>query len=252
MFGKPSTSPEGETKMTTRSIFVTALSVLAVSPAFALGLTTTDPGTHVPGTYNSFAAARGVNQTANWKSTLVLSGENPGQTANTSPSNYYDDTRHWEVKYTVADGNFNFSLYDTADNSGSVLMNIDRVMLPTLDFVGLRIDGRANTVNQQDSGLTVDDVKFNGVDVDAMEFSMTTSNPARFREGTFHWFDGPVDDFVLSGTVNMDWNMTNHITSDRMSFDVRMIEAEPVPEPATMIALGTGALALIARRRRKA
>jgi hypothetical protein len=31
-----------------------------------------------------------------------------------------------------------------------------------------------------------------------------------------------------------------------------MIEAEPVPEPATMIALGTGALALIARRRRKA
>lgn len=58
---------------------------------------------------------------------------------------------------------------------------------------------------------------------------------------------------LVTGTAG-DWTLSfeDTATGDTGSFSEWYIDVDPVPEPGTMILLGAGAAALVARRRRKA
>lgn len=233
---------------------VTAIGVAAVAlPAYAsaLSLTTVDPGGHGPVT--SFLEARGVAQPNNWKATLRGIGENPGTTGNPGNSNFWKNTpRSWRLTFTQASNTFLFEIFSSTDWSGSQAMSMTRNNIsPAIgqDFIGLGInlkakDGVVTTV-------ATSSVSFNGNAVPTLNNSLTGSNGLNdFVNGAVHYFDGPVNDFVLKGVTTMQWDgsLTNP-SSDRVSFDIKGYSASPVPEPSTLLALG-GLAALVARKRR--
>lgn len=229
---------------TVNRLLITTALIASVAPAFALSLTTVDPGTHFPA--STFAEARGLSQTSNFKGQLRQGAGSTSQ--NPGNGDFWKTARLFQVDYTAATETFRLRVWDDTTDAGAVMIDINRVMPTTAgkDFIGLRLDARANPINNAASSITVRDTKFNGVSTPSLGNSAASTF---YSTGTVHYFDGPVSDFNLSGVAVMDW--TGNHSSDRLSFDIKMLEASPVPEPASMAALGLGALGLL-RRRRKA
>lgn len=234
--------------------------ILATASAMsqALGLSTANPGhTNISTLFN----ARGLAQPNNFKWALRRPSENPGVTANPANGQWWNRTAYWKLDYTHATGALTWSLFNTVSdrtNGTPTLASVSRaganVITPSAgkEFVGFRLDVKALDATTT-ATVSVFDVSINGNAVATMDNTVTgkQGDPVTFVAGTAHYFTGPLADFSIIGTTTMAWTGSlGSGSSDRVTFELNGLEANPVPEPATLAALGLGATALLRRRKK--
>jgi hypothetical protein len=216
-------------------------------------LLTTLPAKYDAATLGAFAEARGRVATNSWKQSLFgTDGPVTGGAYQKNGSNWTSNS--FTLKYTASTKTFDWTM--TGTGFATISRSISVADLGE-SFVGFRFDVKATKDAGKNSNfLGLSNLKYTagGVDTALSDTSSSVGNTV----GNPYFFKNAVGDFSISGLATFTKAATNAsgTNDDRDTFSFRALSAgekpAPVPEPATMLVLGLGALGAIRRRATKA
>lgn len=223
-------------------------SVIVVSAAQAQLLSA--PAANVDATtLTNFAEARGRVASNSWKQGLFASDNPSASNTNNSVSAWTSSvSKQFTLSYDANTSTFSWKV-----GNGSTLT---RTIDPGAgkDFVGFRFDAKSTA----QAGKNNNTISLSGLsyqDTVSQSLSGVSASGANTVGQSYYFANGKAKSFTITGIATYTAAASNPagINDDRLTFSFRAFSAKttaPVPEPASMLVLSAGALAMLRRRKK--
>jgi hypothetical protein len=232
-------------------LFIFALvSVAAISAAQAQLLSA--PASNVDSsTLTNFAEARGRVASNSWREGLFAS-DNPSSsnTSNSVSAWTSNVSKQFTLSYDSTTSTFSWSV----GNGATLTRTIDPGT--GKDFVGFRFDAKSTAqAGKNNNTISLSNLSYQSNT--SQSLSGVSASGANTVGQSYYFANGKAKSFTITGlaTYTAAASSPAGINDDRLTFSFRAFSAKttaPVPEPASMLALSAGVLALIRRRKKQA